>query len=325
MSSAAGHRIMCAMPDSGIHRLEYEKRVNRVIDHIQRHLGDDLSLAALARVAAFSPFHFHRLFKAITGETVFGFIHRLRVERAAVALMAHADQSVLAVALDHGFSSAATFARAFRARFGMSATEWRDGGAARWRAGRAPRNQGKQLRKRGKAQRGGRRETRGRKEERAMAVHVRDLPAYHVAYMRYVGPYGDHGIPELWTKLTRWMETHGLAADTAVKLGVAYDDPTVTAPEKCRYDACVVVPAGFAADRWVNLADMPGGRCAVTEFTGTARDIEAAWEHVFGAWLPGSGYEPDDRPCFEIYRGNPGVAGKSGTFRCELCLPVRPM
>ena len=314
------------MRESGIHRLEYDTRVNRAIDHIQRHLGEELTLAGLARVAAFSPFHFHRVFKAITGETVFGFIHRVRIERAAVALTTHTGESILAVALDHGFSSAATFARAFRAHFGMSATAWRDGGAARWRARRASaRNPGKQLRKGGKARPAGRTETRRRKEERAMAVHVQDLPPHHVAYMRYVGPYGAHGIPELWTKFTRWMDTRGLATNTAIKIGVAYDDPTVTAPEKCRYDACVVVPPEFVADRWVNVADIPGGRCAVSDFTGTARDIESAWEHVFAAWLPGSGYEPDDRPCFEIYRGNPGVAGKSGTFRCELCLPVRPL
>jgi AraC family transcriptional regulator len=114
-------------------RLEYEKRVNRVIDHVRQHLGEELTLAALARVAAFSPFHFHRLFHAITGETLFGFIHRQRVEKAAGALLSARDRSVLEIALDHGFSSAATFARAFRSRFGMSATQWRAGGGERWR------------------------------------------------------------------------------------------------------------------------------------------------------------------------------------------------
>lgn len=105
-------------------RLEYEKRANRVVDHIHEHLAEELSLAALARVAAFSPFHFHRVFRAITGETLFAFIQRLRLERSAGALLAHPDVSVLAVALDHGFSSAATFARAFKGHFGMSATEF---------------------------------------------------------------------------------------------------------------------------------------------------------------------------------------------------------
>jgi AraC-like DNA-binding protein len=84
-------------------RPEYQKRVNRVLDHIQEHLADELTLADLARVAAFSPFHFHRVFTAITGETLFGFIQRVRIERAAGALSSHPDQSVLAVALDYGF------------------------------------------------------------------------------------------------------------------------------------------------------------------------------------------------------------------------------
>ena len=106
-------------------RLEYVRRVNRVIDHVRDHLGEDLSLAALARLAAFSPFHFHRVFRAVTGEPVFGFIQRLRIERAAHILRNDAERSVLEVALDHGFGSAATFARAFRARFGTTATAWR--------------------------------------------------------------------------------------------------------------------------------------------------------------------------------------------------------
>jgi len=125
-------------------RLEYEKRVNLVIDHVSAHLAEDLSLEGLARVAAFSPFHFHRIFRAISGETVFAFVQRLRLERAANALRYHGDRSILAVALDHGFSSAATFARAFKAHFGMSATDWRRGGAERWsNRGKANRNQGK--------------------------------------------------------------------------------------------------------------------------------------------------------------------------------------
>jgi AraC family transcriptional regulator len=71
--------------------------------------------------------------------------------------------------------------------------------------------------------------------------------------------------------------------------------------------------------------DLPGGKVAVSEFTGGAHEIGEAWERVFSAWLPGSGYQPDDRPCVEVYRGHAGVDGKPGVFRCELCLPVRPL
>jgi len=314
----------------GFERVEYEKRVNRVIDHIREHLAEELTLGILARVAAFSPFHFHRVFRAITGETLFGFIQRVRIERAAGALMSHPTLSVLEVALDHGFSSAATFARAFKAYFGMSATDWRAGGAERWDRRRRPKagksKEGKHLRKAGKARGRARPDTPSRRtEEGPMNIHVRDLPPYHVAYMRYVGPYGAQGIPELWRRFRRFMETHDLASDTAVKLGVGYDDPRITAAEKCRYDACVVIPPDFAADRWVNVMDVAGGKYAVAEFVGTALTIADTWDHVFSAWLPQSGWQPDDRPCVEVYRGNPDVKGQPGVFRCELCLPVRPL
>lgn len=158
-----------------------------------------------------------------------------------------------------------------------------------------------------------------------MNVVLRELPPYRVAYMRYVGPFGPHGIPELWKRFTHWMETRGLPGPDAIKLGIGHDDPDVTAPEKCRYDACVVVPDSFAGDKWVNVVDLPGGKYAVAEFVGTAHKIRDAWEELYRSWLPGSGYQPDDRPCIEVYRGNPQVDGRPGTFRCELCVPVRPL
>jgi AraC family transcriptional regulator len=296
------------------HRDEYARRVDRVIDHIREHLADDLPLAALARVAAFSPFHFHRVFRGVTGETVAGFVQRVRIEKAAAALRDHPDRSVLAVALDHGFGSAAAFARAFRARFGMTATAWRTRGAERWR--RRWRKADQQLRKTGKASRGRRRQTR------PMSVRLAEMPVLHVAAMRYVGPYGAHGIPALWQRMRAWITAHDLGPGPRVKLGIAHDDPCITAPARCRYDACVVVPRDFVADRLVDVLEVPGGLYAVAGFVGSPHEIESTWDRVFAGWLPGSGYEPDDRPCYEVYRGDPS-AGDRGVFRCELHRPVR--
>jgi len=306
-------------------RLEYEKRVNRVIDHVRARLGEPLSLAEASRIAAFSPFHFHRVFSALTGETLFAYVQRQRIEKAAGVLAAGPRPSILEIALDHGFASAATFARAFRARFGMSASEWRHGGAERRRR-QGTRTADQPFRKQGKAgdMRSRHTSSRTRKED-TMSVAVRTLPGYHVAYMRYVGPYGDRGIPDLWRRLRQWMGTRGLDPATTLRLGIGYDDAAITDPAKCSYDACAVVAADFAADRWVNLMDVPAGRFAVASFRGTAATIQAAWEQLFARWLPDSGCQPDDRAGLELYRGAPESASRRGrgVFRCELCLPVR--
>ena len=308
-------------------RLEYERRVNRVVDHVRQHLGDQLTVAGLARIAGLSPFHFHRIFTAVAGETLFGFVQRLRIERAAVALRDHPDRHVIDVALDHGFSSAAGFARAFRARFGMTATAWRAGGAERWRARERRASKTDQAsRKDGKATAGWRAHALQQlAEEARMSVTVEVLPAYELACMRYVGPYGAAGIPALWTRLQRWMQARALPMAASTRLGVAYDDPSVTAPDRCRYDAGVVVPEGFGFDRWVERVRVAGGRYAVGRFAGSPHQIRAAWDAIFAAWLPGSGYQPDDRPCVEVYRGEARRGTSSGTFRCRLCLPVRPL
>jgi AraC family transcriptional regulator len=158
-----------------------------------------------------------------------------------------------------------------------------------------------------------------------MNVSVRELPRYRVAYMRYVGPYGAHGIPALWKRFREWMETRGLFGPDSIRLGIGHDNPDVTAPEQCRYDACVVVPETFAGDKRVNVIDVPGGKYAIAEFVGTADKIREAWEALYRSWLSGSSYQPDNRPCLEVYRGNPEADGRPGTFHCELCVPVRPL
>jgi len=74
----------------------------------------------------------------------------------------------------------------------------------------------------------------------------------------------------------------------------------------------------------VNVAEIAGGRFAIAEFTGTAHEIESAWDQIFCTWLPQSGLQPDDRPCLEVYRGR-SADEKTGIFRCELCLPVKTL
>jgi len=289
------------------------------MDYVQAHLDEDLTLDKLAAIAAFSPFHFHRVFSAITGETLSDFIRRIRLERAAGALAMLHETSVLEIALRCGFSSAATFARAFKGHFGMSATAWREGGARQWRDGL------RQARKPGKVDRKPRKALPPPdRQGHPMTVRIEDLPPYRVAYVRHVGPYGEGGISALWRDFERWIRAHGLRHPGTLTIGIGHDAPTIAAPETLRYDACLVVDAGFKADRRLNLADLPGGTYAITPFDGRPADLSTAWERFWTTWLPGSGYQPEDRPCLEL-RPDFETPAAANHVRCQLCLPIAPL
>ena len=106
---------------------EYAQRINRVIDYLRRNLDRQVKLEELAKVACFSEFHFHRIFSAISGETLNGFTNRLRLEKAA-RLLRYSDQSLTDIALHCGFSSSATFSRAFRSAYDTSPSQFRKSG-----------------------------------------------------------------------------------------------------------------------------------------------------------------------------------------------------
>ena len=116
------------MPSPGKNRQEYLTRINRVVDYIQRHLIEDLSLTVLARVANFSPYHFHRLFKAITGETLNDFVRRVRLEKAGGMLVLNPQESITNIALECGFNEPNYFARQFRQHIGVSPSDYRKHG-----------------------------------------------------------------------------------------------------------------------------------------------------------------------------------------------------
>ena len=308
---------------------EYRSRINRVMDHIQVHLDETLILEDLAGVACFSPYHFHRIFSALAGETLGDHIRRVRLERAAGMLGGNPYHPVTEIALSCGFSSSAAFARAFKAHFGMSASAWRKGGS---KTSKTVSKISKQERKKRKAGFPSGEynilvspSTNQTKRRKAMKVEIKELPSFHVAYMRHIGPYGP-AVSRLWEKFNRWAEARDLQPKGAVSVGISHDDPSVTPPDKCRYDACVVVPLKFKAEPGITLTDLPGGKYAVTRFKGTDRDIGKAWNDLFRTWLPTSGYQPDDRHCFELYvsSGKKGCT-PGGTFECDICVPVKPL
>jgi AraC family transcriptional regulator len=122
----------------------------------------------------------------------------------------------------------------------------------------------------------------------------------------------------------QWADAKGLIGKDTTSLGVVRDDPFSTQPERCRYDACVVVPRSFTTtDPDYRVETVTGGRYLRYHFVGRSTDIDTAWDRVYREWLPESGYQPDDRPSLELYRPGSILDPVELTFRCELCVPVR--
>jgi AraC family transcriptional regulator len=292
-------------PDS---RSEYVARMHRVLEHIDRELDQPLELETLARVANFSPFHFHRLFTAWMGETLGDYVRRRRLELAAQRLVAQPRLPVLQVALSVGFGSTEAFARAFKTRFGSTPTGWRD-------SQRRNRDQSKS--KHDQAV------TQPPANDGYMKVTIVDRQPTTVAYLRHVGPYGKQ-TSDFWiTKVAPWMETNGLYGKP--RYGISLDDPGIAAPETLRYDAAVEVPKNFAGAGDYQMTVIPGGKYAVGKFNGTENEAGEAWAWLLRDWLPESGMQLDSRPFFEHYPVSAGYDQKTGRFECEICIPVTPL
>lgn len=158
-----------------------------------------------------------------------------------------------------------------------------------------------------------------------MNVTIEKLPSFHVAYSRHIGAY-DSKLIDFWEKFWEWAGARDLVNKDSIWLGISHDDPKVTPAEKCRYDACIVVPESFKAERGITLQDITGGKYAVYKFKGTNAEIIRDWTNLYSKWLPDSGFVPDERPCFELYRGESSYDDcEKGIFHCDLCIPVKPL
>ncbi len=321
-------------------RSAYQSRINRVLDHIDTHLHEPLQLPELARVAHFSPYHFHRIFRAMVGETVHGYVTRLRMERAAAILRNNPDRDVTGIAYDVGFSSPSTFARCFRGHFGMSATEWRKGECTDRKIGTMDRNDGMADGNGGTAQTTIRfylephtnqplwelKMTKKNGNELQSTVKLEDYPERHVAYVRHVGPYqGQAAVFEkLWSAIFGWAGMHGLMSRPDFEaLCIYHDDPDITEPEKLRVSACVTAPEDIEVSGEIGRMTIPGGPYATADYELGPEDFADAWQLMFGTYLPESGFVPDERPCFELY-GPPGTAPE-GKHAVRICIPVKKM
>ena len=158
-------------------------------------------------------------------------------------------------------------------------------------------------------------------------VEVKDLPERNVAYVRHIGPYAGQAevFDGLFGRLMQWAGPRGLVGGpNAQIMSVYHDDPEITDEDKLRVDACITVPEGTPVDGEVGQMKVPGGKFAVAHFELNPDQYAEAWTALMGGWMPQSGYQPDDRVCYEWYRNDP-KQHPEGKCVVDICVPVRPL
>lgn len=251
----------------------YEARILRVIDHLWANLDMPLDLDRLADVACFSPYHFHRLYRGMTGETVAETVRRLRLHRAAGALLA-SDRPIAEIAATAGYGSQAAFTRAFAAYYGAAPGFYRQSAAAP-----------DQL------------------EEKMVPVEMLRLPALTCLALAHVGQ--EQHIDKAFETLALHAAPRGLLTEATRFFAVYYDDPTLVPPEALRSHACLTVPPETSAEPPLENLTVGGRLYAVARFIGPYAELERAYQWLYSTWLPQQAMEPGDAPCLEEYLNDP--------------------
>ncbi len=275
----------------------YLERILKVLVHIQGHLDQAMDLDALARIAHFSPYHFHRIFRGMVGESVAAHVRRLRLERAAHRLK-FSDQPVTNIAFEAGYETHESFTRAFGAMFEQSPSSFREANQAidvpssPSRVHFDPKGDVGEFKPH---EEGG----------NTMEVTTKTLEPKRVAFVRHVGPYSQVG--DTWGKLMSWAGPRGMLGPAMTMIGLCHDDPDVTPPDKLRYDACLPVEPNAEAEGEIGIQTIEGGDYAVVMHEGPYENMGETYAKLCGQWLPNSGRELSSAPCFQVYKNDPST------------------
>jgi AraC family transcriptional regulator len=257
-------------------RANHPERIQHVVDYLADHLDEQLDLEAIARVAYFSPYHFHRIYRAVIGETVNDTVRRLRLRRAALDLLDR-KLSIDRVARRAGYASQATFTRAFCAEYGEPPARYR---GERHRA-----------------------DLDQATDPTLYRVASIELPGLRVAAIHHRGDY--QLTSKAFERLMTVAATTGLLTPTTRTFGIYRDDPLSVPQDELRSTACITVP-----DEWEPAGELldghiEGGRYARIVHTGGYPELRTAYDWLYQTWLPSSGEEPRNLPCVEEYLNDP--------------------
>ncbi len=255
--------------------INYQQRILRVLSYINKHLDDDMSLEQLADLAHFSPYHFHRIFTQITGESLKEYIRRRKTHRAVIQL-GLSDRSITAIALDAGFSSTEAFSRHIKKHYQRSPRELRYNSKELIQ----------QLEQR-------------YQDTPDIDISIVQRDAIDVAYLLHIGPYEE--AVQAWETMAALVGLPALLSDDTQCYGIPYDHALWTDPDKCHYAACINWQPHYADIKKLNKMTLSSGRHAKVVHYGDISKIDQTYDQFTQYILKQDTLEFADAPSFMHY------------------------
>ena len=277
---------------------DYKNRINRVFEFIDENLESNLSLNKVSEIAFFSPFHFHRVFKFITGETLNEYITRRRMEKSALDLL-HNNISTTEIAHKFGYSDNSSFSRTFKRYYGVNPTEFRKENPNRH-------SKIRQL------------ESKNGQEypdyEKYICVinnlknwikmnakiEIKEMAKMDLAYVSSIGP---QNLQNAYGRLMQWATPKGIVNDQTKMVTIYHDSFKVTEASKVRLSASVLLNKPVETDGEIGLTSIQEGKFIVGSFEIGMNEFEKSWTGLY-LWMNENGYKKADREPLEMYHNN---------------------
>jgi AraC family transcriptional regulator len=283
--------------------------IERVVAHLRACMAQPHAplpdLEDLAAIAHLSPFHFHRLYRALTGETVGHTVARLRLSVALRQL--GAGGSVTAAAMAAGYDSPQALARAFRARLDVTPASLR--GDARAVAPLLEHLASPRL-------------AAADAERLPLRVSIEDVAPFEVVVLRQRGAFED--LDRGFGRLFDWAMRAGLGERLERLVGMPLADHRDVAPRAHVFDCAMAFGDGLAAPPApLALRTLGGGAYAMLRHVGPYEGLEDTLDRLLAEWWPGSGRALRDVPVFHHYLDDPDLVPAS-ILRADLYVPLAP-
>ena len=275
---------------------DYIQRINKVVAYINDHLDESLDLKSLAEVAALSEFHFHRVFKALKGESIGAHISRLRIE-AAARLLRYSALSIEDIAFNIGYEAPAALSKAFKNQYGITPTKYRT-------------NKDIYIMKKEIIN----------PDLALKAPKIMELEPKNLIYVALTGEYGTLDYGKAYEQLWAVVKSQKLFTKGIESICVSYDDPKITEASLQRSEVSLAIHKPAHPEGEVSCKTLAGGKYAVFFYQGSYAQLSAV-DDIAMRWVVESEYELRDEPMFEKYL-NDARRTPEEKLKTEIYIPI---